>query len=173
MTGQLLLSLAAVMLFAVPPALQGQSERKQLAQLDVGTVQAVQQVYVTLRLRTADQQLFVPYCGELEGGEKVLCTLGTHLEVQTSQGWRRAKLRTTFGVLGGWSLDLAHGSLIAPRSGASFNFRFSRRFFQVEQGQQLRVVVDAWPDEQSMRTGGRSIQLISPPFECPHTGTGG
>jgi hypothetical protein len=172
MTKRLALSLAAVALFGIARSQQGQNEPKQVGQVDVASVRAVPQVYVALRLRTSDQQVFVPYCGESDTGEKILCTLGAHLEVRTSRGWRPAKLRTTYGVLGASSLGRAGGSLIAPRSEASFSFQFSRRFFEVEPGQQLRVVVDAWPDEQSMKMSGRSIQLTSPPFECPQTGTG-
>jgi hypothetical protein len=67
-------------------------------------------------------------------------------------------------------LDLANGVLIAPRSEVPFEFRFSRRYFEVEPGQQLRVVVDVWPDGQSMKADGRSTQLASPPFECPQIG---
>jgi len=170
MTKQLALSLAAVALLGIARPLRGQNEPKQVAQLEVGTVQAVPQVYVSLRLRTSDQQVFIPYCGVSEGADKILCTLGVHLQVQTSKGWRPAKLRTTYGVLGALLLGKAGGTLIAPRSGASFDFQFSRRFFEVEPGQRLRVVVDVWTDEQSMKSGGPSIQLISPAFECPQTG---
>lgn len=172
MTNQLVFTFAAIALFGISRPVQCQKESKQVAQLEIGSIRAVPQVYVSLRLRTSDQQVFVPFCGESESGGKILCALGAHLQVRTSKGWRPAKLRTTYGVLGASLLERAGGSLIPPKSGESFDFQFSRRFFKVEAGQQLRVVVDTWPDEQSMKTPGRSIQLVSPPFECPQTGTG-
>ena len=172
MRPQLVVSFAVVALFGSPHPLRCQNESKEAARLEVGSIRAIPQVYIALRLRTSDQQLFVPYCGESESGEKILCTLGSHLQVHTGQGWRPVKLRTRYGVLGAASLGRVGGSLITPRSEASFSFQFSRRFFEIEPGQQLRVVVDAWLDMESMKTGGRSIQLTSAPFECPQTGTG-
>ena len=70
-------------------------------------------------------------------------------------------------VLGAASLGRAGGVPIAPRSEAPFSFQSSRRFFEGRSGQRLRIVVDAWPDMESMKAGGRSIQFTSPPFECP------
>jgi hypothetical protein len=172
MTRRLMVSLAAAALFAIPLPLHAQSDADQTAQLEVESVQAVPQVFVNIQLRVPKQPMFIPYCGEAEGGEKVLCTGATHLEVRTKEGWRPAKLRTTFGVLGALSLQRARGVQIAPKSGASFSFQFSRRFFEVDPGQQLRVVLDAWSDQQSMKAGGRRMQLISPPFDCPEIGTG-
>ena len=172
MSNTIRLGLAAIVFFGTVNPLQGQSESRLVAEIKVESILAVPQIYVSLRLTTLERQVFVPYCGESEYGEKILCTLGTHLEVQTSQGWRPAKLRTTYGVLGAVRLGHASGSLIGPKDGAPFIFQFSRRFFEVEPGQQLRVIVDVWPDEQSMKTSGRSFQLASPPFQCPDIGTG-
>jgi hypothetical protein len=145
----------------------GQSQSKQEAHLSIGSIGTVPQIYVHIELQTSTEQLFVPYCGESEAGEGFLCTLGTHLEVQTGHAWHPVKLRAALGVLGGLSLDRAKGIRIAPKSGAAFIFQFSRRYFVVNPGQRLRIVVDAWADEQSMRAGRPSIQLTSPAFECP------
>jgi hypothetical protein len=172
MIRQFALSLEAMALFAILLPLPAQNEANQSAQLEVENVHAVPQVYVDIRLRASEKPIFVPYCGESEGGEKVLCTVATHLEVKTKDGWRPAKLRITFGVLGALSLSHARGVQIAPKSSASFSFQFSRRFFEVDSGQQLRVRVDAWSDEQSMKAGRQPTQFISPPFNCPETGTG-
>ena len=166
-----LLSFAGLVLFAITQAVQGQTKPDDGMELAVRNVRAVPQVYVALQLR-ASTPLFVPYCAEFEGGDKVLCTMATHLEVHTAQGWHRAKLRTTFAVLGGLSLDRAKGDLVPAGTTATFSYQFSRRYFEVEPGQQLRVVVEAWPDGQSMKTGGKSIEIVSTPFKCPPTGTG-
>ncbi len=150
----------------------GPSGTKPQARLQVGYVRAVPQVYVPIVVQASDAALFVPYCGELEGGEKVLCTAGTHLEVRTSSGWRNAGLRKTYGVLGASALGSSGGRVIESQSKATFTYEFSRRYFLVEPGQSLRVVVDVWADEKSMKSGVAPTQLTSPPFVCPQSGTG-
>lgn len=167
-----LLRFGAWMVCGIGPALLVQQRElpEPRAQLTVRNV--VPQVDVVIELQTAEEQTVVPYCGETEYGIPILCILKAKLEVQTREGWRPAKLRTTYGVLGGPPSGRIAGKLIAPKGKGSFVFAFSRRFFDVEVGQQLRVVLDAWPDEQSMRAGGQPIQLTSPPFECPESGTG-
>jgi hypothetical protein len=169
---QFILGLAAVACFGIGSPSPAQIESRPVAKIEISSVFAVPQIYVSLRLTTAEQQVFVPYCGESENGQKVLCTLGAHLEVQSRQGWSPVKLRTNYGVLGASRPGRAGGRLIAPKSGETFSFEFSRRFFEIEPGQQLRVVVDVWPDEQSLKTDGKSSQLTSPPFNCPDTGAG-
>jgi len=172
-TRELFINVIAVSLLILVQTLKAQSGSKQPTQLDIRGVHAVPQVYVTLQLRTFDQQVFVPYCGQLESGEKILCTVATHLEVETHNGWHPAKLRTRYGVLGGVSLEGAKGALIPPHTDTSFAFQFSRRFFEVDPGQRLRLVVETWGDERSMRAGDRSLrQLVSPSFRCPETGLG-
>ncbi len=169
MRRELLFGLAPLVLLGVAWPISAESQAKPAAELEIRGVLAW--VNVGLDLHTLEEHLFVPYCGEMEG-VPILCMTAVRLEVETKQGWRPAGLRTTYGVLGGTALDRASGKVVAPRTRTSFVFRFSRRFFEVEAGQRLRVVVDAWPDEESMRTGGRRIQLASPPFECPQSGTG-
>jgi hypothetical protein len=171
MQRQILLDLTVAATLAAVQLLQAQTKPDGGMELDVRNVRAIPQVYVALQLR-ASAPLFVPYCAEFEGGDKVLCTMATHLEVHTAQGWHRAKLRTTFAVLGGLSLDRAKGDMVPAGTRVTFSYQFSRRYFEVEPGQQLRVVVEAWPDEQSMKTGGKSIEVVSTPFKCPPTGTG-
>jgi hypothetical protein len=185
MNGQPMLCLAVVALFGIGQALRGQSEPKEGPRLDLGNVGAIPQIYVSLRLRAPDKQIFVPYCGQSKIGTwdkslfapyqsqavanttRILCTAGTHLQVRSGAEWVPAGARTTFGILGRLPLDLADGVLIAPGSELSFEYEFSRRYFQVEPGQLLRVIVDLWPDEESMKSGRPSTKIASPPFECP------
>jgi hypothetical protein len=56
---------------------------------------------------------------------------------------------------------------IAPNSGHDFTFVFSKDVFAVERRQRLRVVFDAWHDNQSMNAGVQVIKLTSPVFSCP------
>jgi hypothetical protein len=157
---------ATLALLGVAQPLPRRIDANEQARLDLGSVRAIPQIYVPVHLFTSDQQLFVPYCGELDAENKLLCTAGAaHLEVYTGKGWQPAKLRTTYGVLG--IPPMKQGTIIDRRSKATLLFEFSTVFFAVNRGQELRVVVDAWPDEQSMRAGAPSIRLTSPPFECP------
>ncbi len=81
-------------------------------------------------------------------------------------------MRKTFGVLGGEKLDRVAGKQVDLESKISFLFQFSRRWYQVEPGQQLRVVLDTWRDEKSFRDHERPIHLATPPFRCPVTEIG-
>jgi hypothetical protein len=156
----------ATLLFFVVQVFPARGATK-LAKVEVGGVKAIPQVYVPLSLHTSDEQLFVPYCGGWNE-EKLLCTSATaHLEVYTKKGWEPAELKTSYAVFGAPPINRASGILIAPNSSAAFTFQFSTLFFNVARGQQLRVIVDTWHDEQSMRAGKPSIALSSAPFKCP------
>jgi hypothetical protein len=181
MTKLLMLSLVVVALLGIGRPLQGQSESKPTIRL-VGGPRTLPQIYVHLDLQASNEPLYIPYCGEYEGGVRMLCTVGTHLQVRSRQGWQSVKPRTTFAVLGAAMLDRSKGKLIDPHSSAEFTLQFSRRYYLVEPGQEMRVLVepgqemrvlvDAWTDEQSMKAGASPIQLTSPPFECPQAGFG-
>ena len=160
-----MLSAAAVFLVGVPQPLSCQSTLK--ASASVADVQLVQTVSVRITLFSPDAQLFVPYCGEGESGSETLCNLAIHLEVETREGWRPIKLRTTDAVLGGVPSTRWKVRPIPAGHRHDFVFAFPRNEFSIEHGQRLRAVIDAWPDEQSMRAGNAAIKLNSAPFECP------
>jgi hypothetical protein len=102
----------------------------------------------------------------------VLCQDSVSLEVWTGRGWRKARMRTTFGVLGGPGRDVAQGRVLPAMTETLVIYEFSRRFYEVEAGQRLRLVINAWADEQAMKNHSGSIHLISPTFICPHSGFG-
>ncbi len=129
-------------------------------------------VLLSIRISTAAEPLFVPHCGETEYGTRILCLAGVHLQVQSHQEWNPVKLRHTFGVLGVARLARFGGRLIPAHSDASVVFDFSRRWFEVEPGQQLRIIVDAWANEQAMKAGAAPTPLTSSVFRCPQIGTG-
>jgi hypothetical protein len=164
-------SLGSAMLLGTASLLCGQKEPAQKTQLDIVTV--LPQVHVVIEVHTADEPIVVPYCGETDLGVPILCFRGSraNLEVQTAQGWQPVKLRTTHGVVGGPPSARFRYRLVPRQSKAYFVFQFSGRWFDVEPGQQLRVVLDAWPDEGAVNNV-RPAGLISPPFECPQSGTG-
>ncbi len=147
-------------------ALLSAQQAPQTATASIERVRAVPQVYVGIAIAAADRQLFVPYCGTSEGGEHILCTAGARLEVHTQGRWTPVKLRTTHGVLGAARLGRAGGRLIESRSRATFLLQFSTHFFEVEPGQRLRVVVDTWADEESMKKGHAPLPVASPAFKC-------
>lgn len=147
-------------------ALLSGQEMPKAATVSIERVRAVPQIYVAVAIEAADRQLFVPYCGTSEGGENILCTAGTRLEVHTQGRWIPVKLRTTHGVLGAARLGRAGGRRIESGSRATFLFQFSTHFYDVERGQRLRVVVDTWADEQSMKSGQVPLSASSPAFKC-------
>jgi hypothetical protein len=156
---------AAVLLLGATQPLLSQSTLT--ASASVADVRLVQTVSVRITLFSAEAQLFVPYCGEGESGIETLCNLAIHLEVETREGWRPIKLRTTDAVLGGVPSARWKVRPIPAGHRHDFFFAFPKNEFAVEHGQRLHAVIDAWPDEQSMRAGSPAIRLTSAPFECP------
>jgi hypothetical protein len=121
-------------------------------------------IHVDIHVNTSDEQLVVPYCQVGEEDDKTLCYSRAHLEVAGKEGWRPVGLRYRETVLG----DLLQRSQeIAPNSGHDFTFVFSKNVFAVERRQRLRVVFDAWHDNQSMNAGVQVIKLTSRVFSCP------
>lgn len=165
MTKRVLLNGLTIVVFGMTQPLPSQNASKPSA--CVTEAQVSHSVYVTIRLFSGDKELFVPYCGEGEGGTEHLCNLPTHLQVATRKGWMPVKLRHPDAVLGGVPPDRWRVRRIAAGQWHDFLFFFPKDDFAVETGQRLRYVVDVWPDEQSMRTAGRPIQLATPPFKCP------
>jgi hypothetical protein len=154
-----------IILLGIPSVLFGQEAPRPSLQL--ARVHLTQWVSVQLTVFSPQRDLIVPYCGETEGGTRALCNLPTHLEVETKNGWRPVKLRHMDAVLGGVSVVYWKIQRISAGGRHDFSFGFPQNEYAVEHGQLLRVLVDAWPDEESMKTGERSIQLASASFECP------
>jgi len=132
-------------------------------------VDARSSLTVSLRITvsSAEEELLVPYCSEGEGGTASFCNVAIHIEVKTPEGWRRMKPRHREVVLGGVPPDKWKLQRIAAGRRLDFSFAFTKDDFAVDRGQRLRAVVDAWHDEQSMRTGQQPIQLVTPAFDCP------
>jgi hypothetical protein len=160
-------ALLIVMLFGRGSPMSGQAGSKPNVQ--VNDVRVWRAMSVTVSIFAGDRDLVVPYCWG--GGSEVESLCGpptpTRLEVQTTKGWRQVGLRTHDAVLGALSPEVWKARLIPAGKRRVFELHFSKDEFAVETGQRLRLVVDAWPDEQSMRSGGRSVQLTTTAFECP------
>jgi len=135
----------------------------------VTDLRPVHSVDVTMSVFSGNQDLFVPYCGENLPGRELLCgpPAPTHLEVQTAKGWRPVGLKWKSAVLGTLAPERWKARAIPARSWHSFVLVIPKDDLAVDTGVQLRVVIDAWPDERSMRNGARPIQLTTSPFKCP------
>ncbi len=159
------IAFVVLVLFALAPPFSGQKEPGQEPRIRVWVPWRPYLVEVELWLYTAGDPLFVPYCGKEESGGEVLCGLGAHLQLWTSKGWRKAEVRNA--TLTGRDPRKAEGRLIPPRSKGSFTLVFSTDAFGIPPGTRLRVVVDAWANEDSMRSGAPPTQVTSPEFLCP------
>jgi hypothetical protein len=154
-----------VVLFALTAPLSGQKEPGQEPRIRVWIPGRYNLVSVDLWVYSAEDPLFVPYCGTDEEGGKHLCALATHLEKKTPQGWRKAQVRNA--TMTGKPLVFASGDLIPPRSKDSYTFTFSTDAFGIPPGTRLRVVVDTWSSLDGMRSGAPPTRVISPEFVCP------
>ena len=94
------LKLGALIVCGIVPTLLGQQGESAAPKAQLGVRNVIPSVNVVIELQAAEEQISVPYCGETEYGTPILCFLKALLEVQTREGWRPAKLRTTYGVLG-------------------------------------------------------------------------
>jgi hypothetical protein len=156
-------AISALLALAAP--LLGQKQSSQTPHIRMWAPWRPSLVSVDLWLYSADDPLFVPYCGMDEENEMHLCSLATHLEKKTSHGWREAELRNATKT--GKGLQFASGVLIRARSRDSFTFTFSTDAYGIPSGTRLRVVVDAWPNQDRMRSGTPPTQVTSPEFVCP------
>jgi len=77
------------------------------------------------------------------------------------------RLKDRERILGGAPPDKRQFLVIPAGERREFFFEFSKDDFAVKNSQRLRVVVDAWADEQAMRARERVIKLTTPAFECP------
>jgi len=165
MSRRLLLSLAAVALLAFAAPMRSQKQPTQNPRISVDVPPRRDLVRIGVRLFASENPLCVPVCEREEGGRGILCGLATHLEQHTARGWRRARVRDA--SLTGRNPRLASAETIPVAGNEMFSFAFSTDIFAIPPGARLRVVVDAWPSEKSLREGAPPIQVTSPEFVCP------
>jgi len=132
---------------------------------------AVSLIVVNVELETQQTSLVVACCGETPYGTPILCSRYARLEVETPTGWIPPKAREGIGSIlvdeptkRVRTFPIISGS---ARSLRSLVVEFPPEFFDMSAVHQLRVVVDAWPDAQSMLSGRKPTQLVSPPFHRP------
>jgi hypothetical protein len=164
MPKRVLLNILTIVLLGTTQPLSGQIATKPSVQMT--SVELAHLVSLRVTVFSHDKDLLVPYCGGGDDKPEYLCVLPSYLEVQTSKGWRRMKLRHG-GVMGLVPLDRRKVQLIPSGKSQDFSFNFRTEDFEIEHGQRFRVVVTAWPDEQSMRADEPPIRLASQSFQCP------
>ena len=156
--------LSALLCGCVIPVIQGGSSSAGGA-IQIVSVQHIPLVRVRAILRNGtDGSIVVPYCGDVAGTKK-LCGLGTHLEVHTQAGWKPARLRPSSGVLGGLPLDQVQ--TLQSGGESSFVYEFATDIFLINEQDQLRFVIDTWPDRESMLGGKTGSQIPTDPFQLP------
>jgi len=155
-----------LLLFLGGLELPGRNEKANEVLITIQDVRVGPPADVELKFRGPDEG-FIPSCGTAKNGMRLLCTAATQLEVRTRDGWRLVRLRRTFGILGAIPLSQAEINQISSGREMSFIYRFSRRFFEVDPGQELRVQLQVWHDKKGIASGQGGLKIISPPFKCP------
>lgn len=164
----LVIALAILSLYGIALSQQITKQVEEPGGLDVKNVGTISRIYINMQFHTSDNPVFIRYCADRFDGVKILCPLqGSEVEVRTSQGWRPAKQKLIHGVFTPPHHDYVFSTMIKPHDEATFQFEFSRNYFEVEPGQQLRVVIDTWNNEQSMKNDDEPIKIYSQPFKCP------
>ena len=167
MLKRVLLNILTGGLLLVAQTLCGQAVMK--PQLQIRDVQLSHRVSVHVIISAAQRDLFVPYCGE-SGGTQSLCGPGapTHLEVNTGHAWHAVAFRRHTGaVLGGVPATEWKTQSIPAGSSHDFLIAFPKDDFGLEQGQRLRLVIDTWYDQESLKNGASPIRLVGSSFACP------
>ena len=159
----------AMLLLVKGSEMPGQSHSAQ-TQVGITSTRSFRTVEVDVMLTAHDEQLIVPYCGEEEGGLRVLCALGTQLQARVGKHWHPVGFRDAGAEGGGVPLKTARASVVAPGTAAHYLFRCNMDFLALESGQPLRLIVNTWPNEGSMRSGETPKELASPQFRCPRSG---
>ena len=131
----------------------------------VQSVRAVPLVRLQLVVRnTTSKLIFVPTCGD-RGGIPFLCSLATHLEVFGGKGWKPANAAKDSPLLGG--IPITGGIVVKPGDEATFGWEFVTTLFAIPNNAQLRLVLDAWRDETSMKGDKPSDAIPSEDFKIP------
>lgn len=134
----------------------------------VASVRSIPLVRVRLVVRnTTSSPIVVPKCGE-RAGTPMLCGLATHLEVMTEHGWKQAEPAKERGVLGG--LPITVGVSVMPDYEKTFEWEFASNLFTIGRGAQVRLLLDTWRDEPSMKTEKPALLIPTGGFEIPVSG---
>jgi len=136
----------------------------------IRSVESVDSVRVTVGIAAATgSTIVVPTCGADEKPPDELCGLAARLEVRSEGGWRAVGFRPGVGaVLGGLPMERWKVRVVPDGATTTFTFWFATHAgLDLRRGDRLRIAVDTWPDERSMRAGASPTQVRTPEFRCP------
>jgi hypothetical protein len=164
-------ALIVVMLFATAlgqaSASQAKASEARQGQPDVFILSAREFIRVQVQVNTSQRQWSVPYCqvsGSSGSSFEQLCSGWTRLERRTNSGWWPVERRYKETRLG----DVPPRAItISPNSGHRFLYVFSKEIFAVKTGEQLRVSIPTYADEEAFKRGAEPAWIATPPFECP------
>ena len=129
-------------------------------------VQPSKVVYVDIRSST--RPLFLPSCGGSEQDGYSLCQGAAFLEIRRGKNWERAKPpKGMLATLGTENSSEWKWISIGTSSSGRFVFAFTPELLGVSAGAQVRITVDAWTDQNSLKQDGSHITFTSPTFVCP------
>ena len=135
------------------------------ARIEVKRVRRIEIARIRLIIRNdSGGPLYVPDCGE-SGSSHKLCISATRLEIRSPDGWKVATPAPGTGVLGGSPLNASWR--MESGAAADCEYEFALYHFQVRDGAQLRLVVNAWSAEEGVKSEPPTLELKSPPFTLP------
>jgi hypothetical protein len=121
-------------------------------------------VTISVDVHSGDKEILIPYCGIKESEKLYLCNLAYRIEVKASEGWPLGK-NFVFDT-GGRPPDKWKIKHIPAGDWEPFYLQINLGMFNVYKGQTLRVIIDTWRDERSLRTGKNAIKLTTNEIQC-------
>lgn len=146
--------LKAVDLKTKEPDLSIQSSRRQT---EIEVVVAV--------ANSSKGSIVVPFCGEMNG-RLYLCDLAVRMDVYSGNRWQEASAKCDYcGLPGGVALE----ECVTVKSGqtTSLVYQFASDYFRVARGQRVRLVLDVWPNKDSLKKREGATKISSPAFVLP------
>ena len=133
----------------------------------IDDVRSVTYISIRVDIRSSENNICLAYAGLTEDGTEILYYNSIHLETDTGKGWKNVAYKWPEIKLGYLPSHLIKVKTLSSSCRHKFVIQFNKSLYLVTRGQKLRVIIDTWTDEESMRVGKPSIPLISDSFRCP------
>jgi hypothetical protein len=161
------LRVALSVVFLLPSLAPAQDQPRPALDVTIGQVRRMTMVRVPVTVRnTSNEAVFVPVCGESEGGFKILCTLGVRIEVRSHEHWIAAKEKScNCALLGGEPLKTG----VTLDAGETLNLVYflPTEFFRFKSGQSLRLRISVWPNAATVNEERTRMELATSAFQFP------
>ena len=119
---------------------------------------------VEVEIRARDQQLAIRSCKETSEDEPTLCD--ARMERFDGTKWRIIKPGYP-GEVFGIEPDKWKPTIIPPSGSMTLHFKFNPEFYHVRKGERLRLIVDFYTSEESVKKHMPDGDFLSPTFICP------